>query len=101
MSMSYVKVRNYYREVFGFFKLGVFMKTKRFLSLAAIMAIFAFLQVSCEEKEDPAVREARREARKEELKQELKKELQAEAEAAAAEAAAVAAAAAEKKNRKK
>jgi len=74
------------------------MKTKRFLSFAAIMAIFAFLQVSCEEKEDPAAREARREARKEAQKEEIKKELQAEA---AAKQAAEEAAAAEKKRQEK
>jgi len=79
------------------------MKTKRFLSLAAIMAIFAFSLASCEDKkeEDPAAREARREARKEALKDEVKKELQAEAVAAAKAAEMAAKAAAEKKKQEK
>jgi len=60
------------------------MKTRCFPSLAAIMAIFVFLQISCEEKEDPAAREARRAARRESQKEEIKKELQAEAAATVA-----------------
>ena len=53
MSMYYVKVRNYYREILTFQPLEFFMETKRFLSLAAIFAI-ALAFFACSSSDSPS-----------------------------------------------